>query len=110
MKNIFRFVFLGLFFVNVSVLAAEGPFISDGVPWARVSVNGNFVIYRMPASAECYGNKIGVDNSEDPDMRKMALSMVTAAQMSEKKIKVWVNYFDSTTPQRCKLAFMEIEQ
>ncbi|WP_444888878.1 hypothetical protein [Microbulbifer sp. JMSA008] len=109
MKSIYRILFLGFFFLSVYASAAEGPFYSDGTPWVRVSSNGDFVIYRMPSSAGCYGDKISVGKLEDPDMRKMTLSLVTAAQMSERRVKVWVNYVGSTAPQRCTLAFIEVE-
>ncbi len=108
MKNIYRILFYGLFFLSVSVSATEGPFYSEGAPWARVSSNGDFVIYRMPSSAGCHGDKVSVGKLEDSDMRKMTLSLVTAAQMSERRVKVWVNYV-GTTPQRCTLAFIEVE-
>ncbi|WP_226648736.1 hypothetical protein [Microbulbifer variabilis] len=110
MKRLNELLVSGLFFLSISVSASEGPFASDGAPWVRVSSSGGGSIYSMPDSANCYGNKIGLDASVDSDVKKMVMSLVTAAQLSEKRINVWVDRYDSTTPQRCKLAIIEIEQ
>ncbi|GAB2898753.1 hypothetical protein ACCI51_08155 [Microbulbifer echini] len=110
MKSLNKPLFFWLIFLSVSVSALEGPFVSDGAPKVRVSSSGGVTIYRMPSSANCYGDKINLESTESVDFRKMALSMVIAAQLSGKKINAWIDRYDSTTPQRCKLAFMEIEQ
>ncbi|MFA0790519.1 hypothetical protein ACCI51_08160 [Microbulbifer echini] len=106
-KNI---LFFGIFLLSVSVAAAEGPFTTDVPPWARVSSDGSFVIYPIPASANCHDNKVGVVDLGGPDVKGMVLSLVLAAQMSGKKVSVWVDRYGSTTPQRCKIAFIEIDQ
>ncbi|WP_226648737.1 hypothetical protein [Microbulbifer variabilis] len=110
MSKLKRRLFFWVLLLSGSVSASEGPFTSDGAPWVRLSSSGSMTIYRMPDPVNCYQNKINVSNSEDPDMMEMAFSLVTAAQMSGKKINVWIDRYDSTIPQRCNLVFIEIDQ
>ncbi|WP_444888877.1 hypothetical protein [Microbulbifer sp. JMSA008] len=108
MSGLNKYLILGILFLSVSAVAYEGPFISDGTPWARLASNGTFAIYPMPTAASCFDDKVSVVNTEDPEMKGMVMSLVLAAQMSNRNVKMWVEKYDSTTPQRCKLAFIEI--
>ncbi|WP_299587575.1 hypothetical protein [uncultured Microbulbifer sp.] len=109
MIGLMKFLFWGMIFLSVSAGAYEGPFATDGSPWTRVSSNGSFSIYPMPASAGCYDDKVSVANTGDTEMKSMVMSLVLAAQMSGRKLNIWVERYDSTSPQRCEMAFIEID-
>ena len=88
--------------------ADEGPVASNDNLRARLSSSGWITIYGIPNSADCYGNKIEVPNSQEPEMKQMVVSLITAAQLAGRQINFWYTRYDSTNPQRCELRYIEM--
>ncbi len=74
-----KYLILGLLLLSVTAVAYEGPYTTDGSPWARVASNGTFAIYPMPTVASCFDDKVSIVHMEGPEMKGMVMSLVLAA-------------------------------
>lgn len=89
----------------------EGPFLSNVGPVARVSDLGQVQIFGLTGAANCFKDKAIVEPTHSQTQAvqsSMLLQVILAAQVSNKRVNVWVERYDVTSPQRCMLRHVEL--
>jgi hypothetical protein len=108
MNRYIRVIYVAIIiFISPTTVFAEGPFTTEGSPKLRVDAAGELQIFTMPENANCYSNKAQMSASEPG--RDLIASLVLAAQMAGRGVNIWIERYDSTNPQRCKITHIEIE-
>ncbi len=110
MRNILAGIFIVFSMIaNSSEVTYEGPFLTDTAPDVRLSSSGTVSILGISESVGCLYNKAEALGSENMESNKMILSVGLAAQLSDRNVYVWIERYDTTTPQRCKLRYIQIK-
>ncbi len=94
---------------SASAYSYEGPYLSDIAPIVRVSTTGQIQIFGTPEEAYCHKNKASYEAKYTKNEEvNMIFTVALAAQVSNRKINVWVERYGDTNPQRCTISFIEI--